>query len=141
MIRGTTAQFKFRLPYNIADVSVISITFWQTGNDGPDKYRPLPIVKTLEQCSQSTEPNELFVVLNKEETLRFSDALKAYVQLQGETIDGFAFASQQEMVNVYPVKDDSTSDGDIVPTPTPDPDGIVILDGASIDEWKVDEDV
>ena len=132
MVRGTTAQFKFILPYNVSDISVIKIVFWQKEYGGPDPSRPLPIVKVLEQCVQTNLPNEITVTLNKEETLRFSDDRKAYVQLQGKTIDRVAFASKQTIVPVYPVYDDSVLDDDIDPTPTPDVDGIIYLDGGRV---------
>jgi hypothetical protein len=93
----------------------------------------LPIVKILEQCTQSSNPDELLVFLNKEETLRFSDDRKAYTQLRGKTIDGTAFASKQQTVTVYPVYDDSVLEDEFIPTPSPD--GIVILDGATVTEW------
>ena len=135
MIRGTTAQFKFKLPYKFANLGVVKITFWQPGNDGPDAYRPLPIVKTLEQCTRGQTEYELLVILNKEETLRFSDERKAYTQLRAKAIDGTAFASKQETVTVYPVYDDSVLEDEILPTPSPDADGIVILDGMTVSEW------
>lgn len=133
MIRGTTAQFKFKLPYNISDLDMVKITFWQNGYSGPDTSRPLPIVKILEQCSQSNV-DELLVILNKEETLRFLDDRKAYVQIQAKTLDGTAFASKQEIITVYPVYDDSVLDDEYIPTPTPtpNPDGVIILDGSTI---------
>lgn len=133
MVRGTTAQFKFRLPYDICDISVIKITFWQKENSGPDPSRPLPIVKVLDQCGQSNLPNEITVTLTKEETLRFADDRKAYVQLQGKTADKVAFASKQETITVYPVYDDSILDDDIVPTPTPDVDGVIYLDAGRVE--------
>lgn len=132
MIRGTTAQFTFRLPYNVVDVSVVKIIFWQENYSGPSAQRPLPIVKNLQQCNQIGAPNELTVKLTKEETLRFVDDRKAYVQLQGKTNDKAAFACKKETITVYPVYDDSVLDDDIVPTPVPDADGIVVLDGQSI---------
>ena len=135
MIRGTTAQFKFTLPYNFSDLDIVKITFWQENYSGPDSSRPLPIVKVLEQCSTSNRPNELLVFLNKEETLRFIDDRKAYTQLQAVTIDGTAFGSKKTPITVYPVYDDSILDDDIQPSPSPDDDGFIILDGATVDEW------
>lgn len=132
MIRGTTAQFKFNLPYNVSDIATAKINFWQENYSGPNPTRPLPIVKVLSQCSESNVPDELLVFLNKEETLRFLDDRKAYVQLHAKTKDGTAFASKQEMITVYPVYDDSILDDDILPTPTPDYGDIIILDGEPI---------
>ena len=34
MIRGTTAQFKFKLPYAKNELQWITMKFWQPGNDG-----------------------------------------------------------------------------------------------------------
>lgn len=136
MIRGTTAQFKFKLPYNVWEVSMVKITFWQEDYKGPHYTRPLPIVKTLNQCAQTSSPNELVVKLNKEETLRFTDKRKASVQLQGKTLDRIAFASKPELITVYPAYDDSVLDDEILPTPPIDPapgeDEIIILDGEPI---------
>lgn len=130
MVRGTTAQFKFKLPYDYSALSVVKIMFWQPGNSGPSLSRPLPITKILDQCSQGENPNELTIVLTEEETLRFSDKIKAYVQLKAKSIDGNAFASKQELIAIYPVRDDAPLEDEIIPTP--DYDGWVILDGQTI---------
>ena len=132
MIRGTNAQFKFKLPYNYSELANVKITFWQTHNNGPDETRPLPIVKILAQCSQSDIPNELCVTLNQEETLRFDDRYKGYTQLRGPTIDGIPIASRDKTFTVYPVYDDSILGDDIIPTPSYD--GVIILDGRPIIE-------
>lgn len=130
MIRGTNAQFKFRLPYNYSELEIVKITFWQTDNYGPDPSRPLPIIKILEQCSATDLPNEISVTLNQEETLRFEDDRKAYVQLRAKTRSGIPIASKERLITVYPVKDDSILDDEILPTP--DYDGWIFLDGSTI---------
>ena len=130
MIRGTNAQFKFKLPYNYSELSVVKIVFWQDDNDGPSLSRPLPIVKVLSQCVQCDSPKEISVTLNQEETLRFVDDRKAYVQLRGSTIDGINFGNRKTQITVYPVYDDSILDDEILPTP--DYDGWVVLDGSTI---------
>ena len=131
MVRGTTAQFKFKLPYNVSDISVVCITFWQEHYNGPDATRPLPIIKVLSQCSFTNNSNELMVSLNKEETLRFTEDRKAYVQLRAKTVEGTAFATKKTMITVYPVYDDSILDDNIVPTPSLDGKHI-ILNGSSV---------
>lgn len=131
MVRGTTAQFKFQLPYDFQDLNVAHITFWQPGNNGPDATRPLPIVKTLSQCMSSDTPKELCITLTQEETLRFSEKSKAYVQLRATSLDGSSFASKQEILTVYPVYDDSIlGEEDIIPTP--DDNGWSYLDGGTV---------
>ena len=130
MIRGTTAQFKFDLPYKYNELLNAKIVFWQPGNNGPSNDRPLPIAKVLEQCTQSLNPCELCVTLNQEETLRFSEKRKAYVQLIAGTSDGNAFASKQEEITVYPIYSDDIID-DMV-TPAPEYDGFIIFDGGKI---------
>ena len=135
MIRGTNAQFKFRLPYNCSEIEVVKIVFWQPENDGPSPDRPLPIIKILEQCSFTNIPNELTVTLNQEETLRFVDNRKAYVQLRATTFDGVPIASQQQLITVYPIYDDTILEDEVLPTP--DYTGLVLLDGLNIEqeEW------
>lgn len=132
MIRGTTACFKFKLPYDFEQISSVKIIFWQDNNNGPTESRPLPIVKIKSQCFQTNIRRELAVNLTPEETLRFSDERKAYVQMTATAADGSRFASHQEMFTVYPVRDEDVSggDGDIVIPP--DDDGVVILDGGRI---------
>jgi hypothetical protein len=130
MVRGTTAQFKFSLPYNYSDISLVKITFWQLGNNGPDETRPLPIIKDFSWCRACSNPKELSVTLTEEETLRFSDKSKAYVQLKAQSEDGSVFASKQEQITVYPVYDDNVLGDDIIPTPTEGE--FDILDGGTI---------
>jgi hypothetical protein len=132
MIRGTTAQFKFQIPYDFSYIKCANIVFWQTENNGPSIDRPLPIVKILSQCSQSNNPRELCVSLTQEETLRFSDKKKAYVQLKAESKDGYAFASKQVLLDVYPVYEGIDMDDIIKPTPTPSVDDYIVLDGQPI---------
>ena len=131
MVRGTTAQFKFNLPYDFNDLKVVKITFWQPGNNGPEKKRPLPIIKGLESFVESQTPKELSVTLTQEETLRFSDKTKAYVQLRATSIDGHSFASKQETLTVYPVYDESILDDGAI-TPPPSDDGWSYLDGGIV---------
>lgn len=131
MIRGTTAQFRFKLPCNVSDVEIARIKFWQNGNSGPSKSRPLPIIKVLPQCSEY-KVNELLVSLNPEETLRFSEKRRAYVQLRARTLEGTTFGCKPYMLTVYPLYDDSILDGDIVPTPGPGDDEVILLDASFI---------
>ena len=132
MIRGATAQFKFKIPYNTQDINVVKITFWQENYNGPNITRPLPIIKSIGQCVRDAFNNEILVSLDKEETLRFKDDRKAYVQFQAKTVSGNTFASKKELITVYPVYDDSILDDNIMPTPTPEDNGLIILDGSEV---------
>ncbi|MEE1303280.1 MAG: hypothetical protein UHD64_10895 [Bacteroidales bacterium] len=130
MVRGTTAQFKFSLPYNFEDIDVVDVVFWQPGNSGTTES-PLPIHKTRFQCQGIEGTKELSVTLSPSETLRFSEKSKAKTQLRAKTKSGICFASKQELITVYPSYDDSIV-GDVV-LPTPDEgDDWVILDGEAI---------
>ena len=128
MIRGTTAQFKFNMPYSIGDLNWVTIKFWQPGNLGTD-IAPLSITKKLsgEDLSQL---EEIVITLSPTETARFSDKLKARVQLRANAIDGTTFASKEQLITVYPIHDDIIID---------DPEwegeneeGYIVLDGQSI---------
>ena len=46
MVRGTTARFKFTLPYMKSELQWVTIKFWQPGNVGTTRA-PLPIIKEL----------------------------------------------------------------------------------------------
>jgi hypothetical protein len=125
MVRGTTAYFKFILPYDYDELASAQITFWQPYNVGPSKDKRLPIVKLLNQCAPSNVSNELLVSLNPEETFRFSEERKAYAQITGTTIEGNRFGRKPKEITVYPIGSNSVDDV----LPTPNDDGWVILDG------------
>ena len=129
MIRGTNAQFKFNLPYSYNAISVVKISFWQRNDAGENVEL---VVKTKGYCQPGKNDYELLVTLSPSETLRFSDEKKAYVQLRG-SVNGYAFASKQVQISVYPVCDDSIlDDDDDVVLPPPEDDGWISLDGGSI---------
>ena len=130
MIRGTAQPFSFKLPCNFSDLLSATITFWQENYNGPDRTRSLPIIKTLSQCRQGNLSNELIVTLNTEETLRFTDKRKAYVQMMAEQIGGLPFGNVPEMITVYPAHTGTGSGGIIVPDL--DNDEIIALDGLAI---------
>ena len=129
MIRGTTAYFKFIMPYNYDEVISARIIFWQEGYYGPTSARSLPIVKTLSYCAPTQVSNELTVSLTPEETARFTERRKAYVQMAGTSIEGARFGVLKTELTVYPNKGEDIGD-DIVPAP--DSDDFVIFDGQRI---------
>lgn len=128
MIIGTTAQFKFHIPYAIGDLQWVVMQFWQPGNSGTTDA-PLPIVKRKTELSGDSK--ELLVSLTPHETLRFTDKLKAKVQLRAQHSNGTVFASHQESIPVYPLPNDLIKE-DILPSVNDD--GWVVLDGGSIIE-------
>lgn len=130
MVRGTTTQFRFKLPRKATELKSAKIIFWQDGYNGPSKDRPLPIVKNLSQCLMLKSEYELSIILSQEETLRFSDDRKAYVQLHALAVDGLSYSHKKREITVYPLYDDSIL-GDIV-IPTPDPDDVVVFNGGVI---------
>lgn len=124
VIRGTTAQFKFKLPYLVDSLDRVAITFWQPGNNDDI----LPIKKNEDHCSQAdNDPYCLCVSLDPSETLRFSDKFKARVQLRAE-VGSTIFASREQLITVYPINEEII-DPDI---PDPDKEGWVNLDGGEI---------
>lgn len=131
MIRGTNAQFRFEIPYDFDDVEYIDILFWQDGNSGPSKNRPLPIVKIKSDCTWLESDKVIMVKLNPEETARFMDDRKARVQLSATTYSGIRFANKQHLITVEPLHDDLEI-GDIMPPPQI-PEGY-ILDAGIVGE-------
>lgn len=129
MIRGTTAQFKFKIPYSFDDIASVNVIFWQRGNNGPAEDRSLPIKKFINDCEWSEEKKEVTITLQPEETARFIDERKAYVQLSATTKSGIRFASPQQEITVYPIYNDSIW-GDVVPPS--ENNGVMILDAGSI---------
>ena len=136
MIRGTTAPFKFNVPYDTSTISSMVVTFSQKHWHGTDEAR-LPIEKwyvaswtTQEDGSlkltetrnegfafSETNPKEIQTNLTEEETLRFSDKEKAYMQIriQFDTDGGqVTRASLPQKITVYPVLNNEQ-----IGTPTP----------------------
>lgn len=126
MIRGTTAQFKFKIPYPKKELLWARIKFWQPGNP----IDSLPITKELSNCTASEDSEELCISLTTEETLRFSDKFKAKVQLRAQHEHGTVFASHQQSITVYPILDDMTVEDPELPGANED--GWIILDGDKI---------
>ena len=130
MVRGTNQEFRFNLSCKFEELAQARVTFWQENYNGPENWRPLPIIKVKAQCASCEDDNQCSVTLNQEETLRFTDKRKAKVQLRGVTFDGRPVATLIHLIKVYPVYDDSILDGEIVPTPTYE--DLIILDGHNI---------
>ena len=120
MIRGTTAQFKFKLPCTTDELVSASVVFWQNGNKS---FQPIKRVK--DQCAL-LDGNYLCVSLTPSETLRFSDKYKAQVQLRGQ-YDQTTFASRTEFITVYPINEEAM-DAEY----PDDKEGYIILDGEKI---------
>ena len=129
MVRGTTATFKFNLPYKKQELQWATIKFWQPGNDGTTQA-PLPITKRLAHCDAPDDATYLCVSLTAEETSRFSDRLKSKAQLRAQHKYGTVFGCNQKTITVYPISDDILDEDFIIPAE--DESGFVILDGESI---------
>jgi hypothetical protein len=141
MVRGTTASFKFELPYTIGEIRRIKVKFWQKDYKGTFAH-PLPIIKELTTFSEPSDSKELVITLTAAETAGFTDKLKGIVQLvgttnttideiTGEEIWGDRFASHQQLFTVYPL-DDSIVDQSPDDTAPVDGDGWTILDGGNV---------
>lgn len=130
MIRGTTAQFKFKIPYKKNELVWATIKFWQPGNTGTLEA-PLPITKKLSDCTAADDSDVLCISLTSKETLRFSDKFKAKAQLRSQATDGTVFASHEQIISVYPINDEILKDDD-TPMPGANEEGWIILDGETI---------
>lgn len=130
MIKGTTAQFKFKLPCTKSELLWATMTVGQNGNSGTTDA-PLPIIKKLVDCPMPEASSELCVSLTALETMRFSEKIKAYVQFRAQRNDGTVFGNRTKYVSVYPMSDAILDEDDPV-MPSPNDEGLVILDGQSI---------
>lgn len=127
MIRGTTAQFKFKLPYSYDELTDITIRFWQQGNMSDS----LPIFKHKSNCEERVE-NEIYVSLRPSETALFSDKYKAKVQLRAQPNIGAPFGSKEYLITVYPMPDDIIIDDPTIDPDAPTEEGWIILDGDTV---------
>lgn len=118
MIRGTEAAFRFKLPCSFDDLSWVEVKFWQRNYYGTEKH-PLPIIKTkIDCCAYGT--NAMIVKLTAEETARFSNTKKAYVQMRAN--NGATFGCKEKEIIVYAM-DDGLIDA---------ADDYIILDGGIV---------
>lgn len=127
MIRGTTAAFKFKLPYQKGKLAWATIQFWQPSNFNPN----LPITKTLTHCKGDDDAMELCVALTAEETRWFSEKYKALVQMRAQVEGGSVFGCRPQYVTVYPMLDEILDIDPVLPTEEDD-ESLYIIDGGSI---------
>lgn len=130
MIRGTAAQFKFKLPYSMGEIDWIIIEFWQSHN--PNKL--LPIIKTKNECSQTQNKNEISVSLTAEETAKFSDKYKARFQLRAQPVFGAPFGCRERLIPVYSMSDDIIDDPTVTPPIPPEEEELFIFDSGIVIE-------
>lgn len=101
MIRGTTAQFKFKLPCTRGELNDVAITFWQ-----PNNPNLAPIIKRIKDCQAENESSELYVSLTADETKRFCEKYVAKVQMRAYHIEsGTVIGSHPRVIPVYPMLD------------------------------------
>lgn len=137
MVRGTTAAFKFNLPYELQYIAEARVVFWQEGYKGT-LSNSLPIRKTYPGDSGfKVDPTskELVVVLTEADTRAFTDKLKARVQMKAVYVlpdeTKGTFASRPQLFTVYPI-DDEIMDGVIGEDTTVAQGGYIILDGQEL---------
>lgn len=125
MIRGTTMQYKFKLPCPKDELEWATIKFWQPNN--PSKL--LPITRKLADCV-AIEPYELCVSLTAEETSRFLDKYKYKIQIRAKHQGGAVFGCKPKLFTVYPMSDDILDEDPMMPAENPE--GLIIFDGDEI---------
>lgn len=130
MIKGTTAQFNFKLPCTKAELLWATMTVGQRGNSGTTSA-PLPIIKRKSDCSQPDISNKLCFSLNALETMRFSEKMKAYVEFRAQRNDGTVFGNRTKYVSVYPMSNDIL-DQDTPVIPEPNSEELIVLDAGTI---------
>jgi hypothetical protein len=130
MIKGTTAQFKFKLPCKKSELLWATMTVGQTGNPGTTSA-PLPIIKRKIDCPQPSDSTELCISLDALETMRFSEKLKAYVQFRAQRLDGTVFGSRTKYITVYPMSNDILDEDDPI-SPGHTGEELVIFDAGAI---------
>ena len=137
MVRGTTAPFKFNVPYEWSEICAIEATFTQKKDDGSQ----LSIVKQYDTrwgeninpggfTLDDKNPNIIYVVLDSAETLMFSDKRKAQVQIKVYCSQKGTVANKPVRFTVYPINNDSILED--IGTPKPGDSSVRILDAGKI---------
>ena len=125
MVRGTTAPFKFNVPYVWEDICALEATFTQKQDDG----NQLVIIKEYDTrwggninpggfAPDTNNLNVVYVSLDPVETLQFSDKRKAQVQIKAYAPGYGTVASKPVKFTVYPVNNDSILEDPGTPSPT-----------------------
>lgn len=143
MVRGTTAQFEFKLPYSKNDIELAEVDFRQPGNEkGLNQDYPLPITKVYRMTKADdgalvtnypwnwADNYTLMITLGQQETLTFCDRYKAFTQIRIRTTSGTVLANARQNITVYPSPWDDPLGIDL---PTAD-DEWVVLDGQTVSE-------
>ena len=128
MIRGTTAQWKLKLPYTYDEISDIKIIFWQPGNPSST----LPIIKSKQNCRRLSA-QEVLVSLRPSETAVFSDRYRAKMQLTITPAFGSPIGIEERLITVYPMPDNIIADDSSMDPDIPIGEEWVILNGDVIE--------
>ena len=138
MIRGTTAPFKFSVPYTWSEICAIEATFTQKKDDGS----MLSIVKAYDTrwgddanpggfTPDDNSPYIIYVILDPEETLQFSEKRKAQAQIKVYCPGKGTVANKPAMFTVYPVSNDGILEED-PGEPEPGGGNVWVLDAGDI---------
>lgn len=88
-------------------------------------------MEQVEFVNESDLANELCIILQPDETIRFSDKMKARVQMRAQHISGTVVPTRMEYITVYPMYGDLAED-DFGGSTVTNQDGWIILDGETI---------
>ena len=138
MIRGTTAPFKFSVPYAWSDICAIEATFTQKKESG----ETLSIIKEYDTrwaeninpggfTPDNNNPYIIYVILDPYETLQFSEKRKGQVQIKVYCPGKGIVANKPSKFTVYPSNNDNILEGD-PGEPMPENNDIWILDAGEI---------
>lgn len=137
MIRGTTAPFKFTVPYEWSEICAIEATFTQKKDDGSIlsliKQYDTRWVDNINPGGFTPDENNskiIYVVLDPGETLQFSDKRKGHVQIKVYSPNKGIVANKSQRFTVYPINNDDILED--IGKPIPEQDGIRILDAGEI---------
>lgn len=131
MIKGTTAQFKFKIaPYTFGQILNAEIAFWQYNRNDGSKINQ--IIKNRTHCDAKSTDTDVYINLSPADTQEFSDESKAYVQFRALLTDEAThIGSKQYQFTVHPAHNDKPLEGSIEDM-LPVQDGYFILDGGEI---------
>jgi hypothetical protein len=88
-------------------------------------------MEKVEFVNETDLMNELCVTLDPAETIRFSDRIKARVQMRAQHISGKVIPTRMEYITVYPMNKELAEDN-FGGGGTTNEDGWIILDGETI---------
>ncbi len=95
LMPGETRNYTFKLPVIVADIDTIKIRFYQNGEEIVEYDETMP--ENIKGANG--QENLIICTIPREDTLKFENKIKAYVQMEWD-IDGYHYVAKAQRISV-----------------------------------------